>query len=107
MPRPIQIRHSAPPSGSRSSADTSPRSVTAEGRASCPLSPAQRRIWLADRRQPGNSAYNCAFRWLLDGPLKIGALERAFNEILRRHDILRARFNHGDAGPLQSVAADA
>src|ERR1700719_578710 len=57
-----------------------------------PLSPAQERICRADRQNPGDPAYNCAFRWSLKGPLDVPVLERAFNEIVCRHEILRATF---------------
>jgi non-ribosomal peptide synthetase component F/thioesterase domain-containing protein len=69
-----------------------------------PLSPAQERIWRADRRNPGDPAYNCAFRWSLKGPLDFPVLERAFNEIVCRHEILRATFTQIGADPVQLIA---
>jgi non-ribosomal peptide synthetase component F/thioesterase domain-containing protein len=57
-----------------------------------PLLPAQERIFLADERRPGNAAYNASFRWNLHGQLNTGVLERSFNEIVGRHEILRATF---------------
>src|SRR5215510_4906007 len=71
-----------------------------------PLSPAQRRMWLADRSSPGNAAYNNAFRWSVEGPLEVGILERAFNEIIRRHDILRASFSQVGSAPLHVIAGN-
>jgi len=70
-----------------------------------PLSPAQRRIWAADRAQPGSAAYNIAFRWILDGTLDLAALQGAVNKIVQRHDILRARFASDASGPFQYFAA--
>src|SRR3982074_1298401 len=72
-----------------------------------PLSPAQERIWRADRQNPGNPAYNCAFRWSLKGPLDSSILERAFNEIVCRHEILRATFTQIDMDPVQLIAPSA
>ncbi len=69
-----------------------------------PLSPAQERIWLADERRPGNPAYNASFRWSLQGPLNITVLERSFNEIVRRHEILRATFARVNENPAQIIA---
>ena len=69
-----------------------------------PLSPAQERIWRADRQNPGDPAYNCAFRWSLKGPLDVPVLERAFNEIVCRHEILRATFPQIGVDPIQLIA---
>ena len=69
-----------------------------------PLSPAQMRIWEADRAFPGNSAYNGSFRWELTGSVEFRTLERAFNEIIRRHEILRATFREVDGSPVQIIA---
>jgi non-ribosomal peptide synthetase component F/thioesterase domain-containing protein/acyl carrier protein len=69
-----------------------------------PLSPAQEKMWLADRTQPGNPAYNASFRWRLDGALAPDILERAFNEIVSRHEILRASFSYNGQDPVQLIA---
>src|SRR5882757_9576194 len=69
-----------------------------------PLSPAQERVWRADRQNPGDPAYNCAFRWSLKGPLDVSALERAFDEIAYRHEILRATFTQIGVDPVQLIA---
>src|SRR5579863_6185376 len=69
-----------------------------------PLSAAQERIWLADRQNPGDPAHNCAFRWRLDGPLDTALVERAFNDIVARHEILRATFSQIGVDPVQLIA---
>jgi non-ribosomal peptide synthetase component F/thioesterase domain-containing protein len=69
-----------------------------------PLSPAQERVWQADRENPGDPAYNCAFRWSLKGPLDVAVLEHAFNEIVRRHEILRATVTRIGVDPVQLIA---
>ena len=69
-----------------------------------PLTPGQAAMWRADRNWPGCSLYNASFRWSLTGPLDRVILERSFNEILRRHESLRASFHPGEAGPVQLIA---
>jgi non-ribosomal peptide synthetase component F/thioesterase domain-containing protein len=69
-----------------------------------PLSAPQERLWRADRQNPGDPAYNCAFRWSLKGPLDVSALERAFNEIVCRHEILRATFTQIGIDTVQLIA---
>ena len=67
-----------------------------------PLSPEQQRMWQADREQPGNAAYNAAYRWDFRGSLDHSILEHTFNEIVRRHDILRTKFTLLE-GALQQI----
>ncbi len=69
-----------------------------------PLSPMQERMWRADRENPGNPAYNGAFRWILEGPLDPALVERTFNEIVRRHEVLRTTFAETDGSPVQVVS---
>ena len=59
-------------------------------RADCPLSIDQERLWFIDRLTPGILAYNIHMSCLLLGPLDIAALERSFEEIVRRHDLVAA-----------------
>ncbi|MEL7407881.1 MAG: condensation domain-containing protein, partial [Cyanobacteria bacterium J06558_2] len=69
-----------------------------------PLSFAQQRLWFVQQLEPENSSYNvpCALR--LDGELDHGALEKALNEIVRRHEILRTIFvTNADKQPVQKV----
>jgi thioesterase domain-containing protein/non-ribosomal peptide synthetase component F/acyl carrier protein len=69
-----------------------------------PVSPAQRRIWLSNEERPGNPAYNASFRWSLEGPLDLSALQRCFNEIVVRHEVLRATFARIDGEVLQLIS---
>jgi amino acid adenylation domain-containing protein len=68
------------------------------------LSFAQERLWLLDRIEPGNSAFNIAAPHRLRGPLEVAALRRALDEIVRRHESLRTTFATGDAEPVQVIA---
>jgi hypothetical protein len=64
-----------------------------------PLSFGQLRLWLADRRQPGNPAYNLPFAFRIAGRLDAEALAAAFGAIVRRHESLRTRFVADPAEP--------
>ncbi len=68
-----------------------------------PLSFAQEWFWLLDQLQPGSAAYNLPAAVRLEGPLDIAALHRSFNEIVRRHEILRTRFQIVDGQPTQII----
>ncbi len=68
-----------------------------------PPSVAQQGFWLLDQLEPGNPAYNIAVRFRLEGPLDVALLERALNEIVRRHEVLRTTFDAVDGEPLQVV----
>jgi len=57
-----------------------------------PASFAQQRLWFLDRLAPGNPFYNVSTALRLTGSLNSIALEKAFNEIVRRHEILRTTF---------------
>src|SRR5207237_6709936 len=67
-------------------------------RRSFPLSFAQQRLWVLDRLEPGNGVYNLAFAMRLAGALDLDALQSALNELVGRHEVLRAEFHvEGDA----------
>src|SRR5262249_19624748 len=53
-----------------------------------PLSSAQQRLWFLDQLNPGSAAYNVPAALHLEGRLDAAALERAFGEIVRRHEVL-------------------
>jgi amino acid adenylation domain-containing protein/non-ribosomal peptide synthase protein (TIGR01720 family) len=69
-----------------------------------PLSFAQERLWFLDRLQPGSAFYNTAPALRLAGPLDAAALERAFAEVVRRHESLRTTFAEHDGVPVQAIA---
>ena len=69
-----------------------------------PLSFAQERLWLLDQIEPGNPLYNIPRALRLRGALRTDALERAINEIVRRHESQRTTFAVHDGHPVQVFA---
>ena len=68
-----------------------------------PLSYAQQRLWFFDQLEPDSSLYNISGAVRLRGPLDREALERSMNEVVRRHEVLRARFVTEDGQPRQII----
>jgi amino acid adenylation domain-containing protein len=75
-------------------------------RAEMPLSFAQQRIWFFEQLNPGSPFYNTFQPLLITGPLDAPALERAFNEIVRRHEALRTTFVERGGEPFQVIAPE-
>jgi amino acid adenylation domain-containing protein len=87
-----------PPLAPRAFADT------ASADAAAPLSYAQQRLWFLDRLAPGSPAYNVPSAYGLAGPLAPAALAAALAEVMRRHQVLRARFVERDGEPRLEIA---
>jgi amino acid adenylation domain-containing protein len=68
-----------------------------------PLSFAQERFWFLDQLSPGSPVNNVAVALRLRGALDVEALRRALDEIISRHDILRAYFTVQDGRPVQVI----
>jgi len=68
-----------------------------------PVSFQQERMWFLDRFQPGASTYTMTAAFRLRGDLDVPALERAVEELARRHEALRTRFEAEDGRPSQVV----
>src|SRR5579884_3838256 len=69
-----------------------------------PASRAQQRFWLLDQLKPGNPGLNVAVRFALRGSLDAALVERAFNRIVERHEILRTTFAMRNGQTIQTVA---
>ncbi len=69
-----------------------------------PLSYAQQRLWFLDRYEPGSPLYNIPSVLRIRGNLNIEALEKSFNEIIQRHEVLRTTFSEKDGRPVQVIA---
>ena len=80
-----------------------PRETREQLAESNPLSFSQQRLWFLDQMDPANAAYNIPAAVRLKGPLNLPALERSFNEIVRRHEVLRTSFPSFDGKPLQLI----
>ncbi len=68
-----------------------------------PLSFAQQRLWFIDQLTPGVVMYNVPVRIRLRGPVDAAAVQRALDEMLRRHEVLRTRFPAEDGQPVQHI----
>jgi amino acid adenylation domain-containing protein len=85
-----------------------PPSLGAQRRnGSASLSLSQERLWLASRARPDSPAYNTPLAFRLRGALSQPVLQRCFDEILRRHEILRTVFGEEDGRPVQRVQPSA
>ena len=71
-----------------------------------PLSFSQRRLWFLDKLDPRLIAYNVSASFRITGTLHIPVLERAINEIIKRHETLRTRIVEIDGQPFQEIVSD-
>src|ERR1051325_1238476 len=69
-----------------------------------PVSFAQQRIWFLDQLEPGSPFYNLPQVISITGNLNVEALQRTFNEIIKRHEALRTTFSFTPQGPRQVIA---
>ncbi|HEX9981688.1 MAG TPA: non-ribosomal peptide synthase/polyketide synthase [Thermoanaerobaculia bacterium] len=70
-----------------------------------PLSFAQERLWFFDQLEPGSTVYNVPRAITINGPLDLDHVERAFELIVARHEILRTIFPSQE-GQAQQVVLD-
>lgn len=71
--------------------------------AAIPLTFAQQQVWLHSQLALHLPVYNEPFTVHRNGPLDVGALERSFTEIIRRHEAWRTTFTTVDGKPVQVV----
>src|SRR6185436_17109232 len=69
----------------------------------CPLSFAQQRLWFLHQLEPASAAYNCPAAVRYVGALNLAALAQSFNEVVRRHEVLRTRFSARDGNPVAVI----
>ncbi|HEX8393612.1 MAG TPA: amino acid adenylation domain-containing protein [Longimicrobium sp.] len=67
------------------------------------LSFAQQRLWFLERMGSVGTAYNVPLRLRMRGALDRGALERALNRIVERHEALRTVFAQEAGEPVQRI----
>ena len=68
-----------------------------------PLSFSQQRLWFFDQFEPSSFAYNLLTAVSLRGRLDIAALQKAFDQLAARHEVLRTTFDFRDGQPVQIV----
>lgn len=83
-----------------------PKAIAKQSKASAQLSFSQQRLWFLEQLGGANVAYNVPTALSLKGRLDIPALEWAVNAIIRRHEILRTRFEQLDGEPAQIIAPE-
>ncbi|HSI52112.1 MAG TPA: amino acid adenylation domain-containing protein, partial [Ideonella sp.] len=65
-----------------------------------PPSLAQQRLWFLDQLEGPNATYNIPIAFRLEGQLNRPALQAALNDVVRRHDALRACFHDAGGTPV-------
>ncbi|WP_368667338.1 amino acid adenylation domain-containing protein [Corallococcus sp. AB030] len=70
-----------------------------------PLSFAQQRLWFIHQLGTADTAYNMPFSLRLEGTLDLGALQRSFDRLVRRHEVLRTTFREYEGAPEQVIHA--
>lgn len=68
-----------------------------------PLSFEQERLWFLHLLEPNTLMHNLNRISMLDGPLDVTALQKSFDEVVRRHEILRTTLTLVDERPVQVV----
>jgi amino acid adenylation domain-containing protein len=74
------------------------------GPGPAPLSFAQQRLWFLDKLVPDSPFYNVASALRIPAALDLAAMRHSFNEIVRRHEVLRTSFAEIASRPVQVVA---
>jgi len=71
-----------------------------------PLSFAQSRFWMASQLELEMPVYTLVRAFRLTGKLDIGALEKSFENLVKRHSVLRTAFQPGEDGAVQVIAEE-
>ncbi|HEU5383698.1 MAG TPA: amino acid adenylation domain-containing protein [Ktedonobacteraceae bacterium] len=85
-------------------APTLPTIQPGEYQTTAPLSFGQERLWFLDQMTPGDLVYHLPLSLHLAGDLLVPALQRALQEIVQRHAILRTTLTLRDGQPVQHIA---
>ncbi|WP_052380037.1 MULTISPECIES: non-ribosomal peptide synthetase [unclassified Pseudoalteromonas] len=68
-----------------------------------PLSFSQNRMWLIEQLQGNSAEYNSAVAFKIEGKVSLSILQKAINEIIQRHEILRTVYKNTEDGPIQII----
>jgi FkbH-like protein len=71
------------------------------------LSFSQERFLFLQLLEPSSSIYNISAAVQFSGPLDVVALERAFEALIRRHEVMRTTFDVVDGQPVQVIGSPA
>ncbi|WP_141588881.1 non-ribosomal peptide synthetase/type I polyketide synthase [Myxococcus sp. AB056] len=71
-----------------------------------PLSVVQERVWRMEQLDPGNPSLNMPLAVRISGALDAPVLERSVNEVIRRHEMLRATYRVEDGRVRQRFSAE-
>ncbi len=105
MRRLRQLRaQKAAPEAEAASAGVAVAPASATEPEDVPLTSAQRRLWFLDQLESDRSIYNISGAHLLEDGLDEQLLERALNEVVRRHQALRTTFPAVAEKPVQRIA---
>lgn len=77
--------------------------VARQGTGPTNLSAGQRSLWLTDKMDPGNSAYNVTYAFHIQGIVDVDALREAFKRVSMTHPALRTYFGEADEMPFQDI----
>ncbi|MEV0219300.1 amino acid adenylation domain-containing protein, partial [Streptomyces sp. NPDC050704] len=91
--------------GRRGTADRRPEIPRADRAAPLPLSYGQQQMWFLSRLEPDSPEYLVPLVLRLRGALDTDALDRAWQSLLERHEILRTRYVLEGDEPAQLVDA--
>ncbi|MGX5687247.1 condensation domain-containing protein, partial [Chryseobacterium cucumeris] len=70
----------------------------AEESLSYPLTSTQKQLWILSQFEGGSAAYNIPVALKIKGIIDIDKLEKSFNLLIERHEILRTSFNINEKG---------
>ncbi|MEE8524012.1 MAG: amino acid adenylation domain-containing protein, partial [Thermoanaerobaculia bacterium] len=86
-------------------ADSAPPLAPAAQRDDLPLSLSQERLWFLDQLTPGQATFNIPAALRFHGSVDPAALERSLREVVRRHEVLRTRFETDAGRPVRRLCA--
>jgi amino acid adenylation domain-containing protein len=86
-----------------SAADTFSSIEPVEKKEYYPLFSAQKRLYILQQMDPDSIAYNLPRVVMLEGEVEIGRLEKAFQELINRHESLRTSFHLIQNVPIQKT----